>query len=33
MSCSAGRLIAWLRLLAPGLLDRIVVAFLKKTVR
>jgi short-subunit dehydrogenase len=28
-----GRLIAWLKLLAPGLLDRILVAFLKATVR
>lgn len=28
-----GRLIAWLKLLAPGLLDRIVVAFLKAAVR
>jgi short-subunit dehydrogenase len=28
-----GRLIAWLKLLAPGLLDRIVIAFLKATVR
>ena len=29
----SGRLIAWLRLLAPGLLDRIVVTSLKRTVR
>lgn len=28
-----GRLIAWLKLLAPGLLDRIVIDFLKATVR
>jgi short-subunit dehydrogenase len=28
-----GRLIAWLKLLAPGLLDRILVTFLKATVR
>ena len=28
-----GRLVAWLKLLAPGLLDRILVAFLKATVR
>jgi short-subunit dehydrogenase len=28
-----GRLIAWLRLLAPGLLDRIVISFLKATAR
>jgi short-subunit dehydrogenase len=28
-----GRLIAWLKLLAPGLLDRIVIAFLKATVQ
>jgi len=28
-----GRLIAWLKLLAPGLLDRIVISFLKATVR
>lgn len=28
-----GRLIAWLKLLAPGLLDRILIAFLKATVR
>jgi len=28
-----GRMIAWLKLLAPGLLDRIVIAFLKATVR
>lgn len=28
-----GRLIAWLKLLAPGLLDRIVITFLKATVR
>ena len=28
-----GRLIAWLKILAPGLLDRILVAFLKATVR
>lgn len=28
-----GRLIPWLQLLAPGLLDRIVIAFLKSTVR
>ena len=28
-----GRLIAWLKLLAPGLLDRTVIAFLKATVR
>jgi len=30
---SPGRLIAWLKLLAPGLLDRILIAFLKATVR
>jgi len=29
----SGRLIAWLKLLAPGLLDRIMIAFLKATVR
>lgn len=28
-----GHLIAWLKLLAPGLLDRLLVAFLKATVR
>ena len=28
-----GRLIAWLKLLAPGLLDRTMIAFLKATVR
>jgi short-subunit dehydrogenase len=28
-----GRLIAWLKLLAPGLLDHILIAFLKATVR
>lgn len=28
-----GRLVAWLRLLTPGLLDRIVINFLKATVR
>jgi len=28
-----GRLIAWLKLLAPGLLDRILIGFLKATVR
>ena len=28
-----GRLIAWLKLLAPGLLDRLLIAFLKATVR
>jgi len=28
-----GRLIAWLKLLAPGMLDRIMIAFLKATVR
>mgnify|MGYP001058509729 CR=1 FL=1 len=28
-----GRLIAWFKLLAPGLLDRMLVAFLKATVR
>ncbi|UCD97826.1 MAG: SDR family oxidoreductase [Chloroflexota bacterium] len=28
-----GRMIAWLKLLAPGLLDRVVIAFLKATVR
>jgi short-subunit dehydrogenase len=28
-----GRLVAWLKLLAPGLLDRILIAFLKATVR
>jgi short-subunit dehydrogenase len=28
-----GRLIAWLKLLAPGLLDRMLVSFLKRTVR
>jgi short-subunit dehydrogenase len=28
-----GRLIAWLKLLAPGLLDRIMIAFLKAAVR
>jgi short-subunit dehydrogenase len=28
-----GRLIAWLKLLAPGLLDRILIAFLKATVQ
>jgi short-subunit dehydrogenase len=28
-----GRLIAWFKLLAPGLIDRFVIAFLKATVR
>jgi short-subunit dehydrogenase len=28
-----GLLVAWLKLIAPGLLDRMVVAFLKATVR
>ena len=28
-----GRLIAWLKFLAPGLLDRILIGFLKRTVR
>ena len=28
-----GRLVAWLKLLTPGLLDRIVINFLKATVR
>jgi len=30
---SPGRLIAWLKLLAPGFLDRMMIAFLKATVR
>jgi len=33
MLMGPGRLIAWLKLLAPGLLDRILIAFLKATVR
>jgi len=28
-----GHLVAWLKLLTPGLLDRILIAFLKATVR
>ena len=33
MLMGPGRLIAWLKLLAPGLLDRMLVAFLKRAVQ